>query len=87
MKNILFVTESYTTAIRLIPVYLKGLGRNDVKPFILTVNHQNSQIRALYEEYNIKYLTPEDFLSNKDLEKLENTRINIRKQQIMKKIK
>jgi hypothetical protein len=70
MKNILFVTESYTTAIRLIPVYLKGLGRNDVKPFILTVNHQNSQIRSLYEEYNIKYLTPEDFLSNKDLDEI-----------------
>ncbi len=68
MKNILFVSDSYTTAIRLIPVYLKGLERKDVKPFIFTLNHQNPQMKSLYKKYNIKCMTPDDFLTNKDLD-------------------
>ncbi|MEW6263558.1 MAG: hypothetical protein AB1641_10835 [Thermodesulfobacteriota bacterium] len=66
MNKILFITESYTTAIRLVPVYLEALKRPDVEPIMFTSSPPEGGLKTLFSRYSISTMDGGQLLSPED---------------------
>ena len=71
MKNILFITESYTTAIRLIPVYLKAVEHPEVNPVMFSTNPAAGALKDLFDEHQVQGRSIQDLLSPDEMEAIK----------------
>jgi|APSaa5957512535_1039671.scaffolds.fasta_scaffold11098_5 hypothetical protein len=66
MKNVLFISDSFTTAIRLIPVYIESKKDNSLNSFFFTTSVADRSLKELFAEHNIDYITAEDVWTDND---------------------
>lgn len=71
MTNLLFIAESYTTAIRLIPVYLEARRGSEFNPTFFTTSPPNEALQLLLAEHGVDYITHQDIFAQEDLARLD----------------
>lgn len=67
MKRLLFISESYSTGVRLIPVYLEALRHPDFEPMFFTTSLPNSELDPLLEQHGVQALDHKAVLTSKEV--------------------
>ena len=62
MKRLLFISESYSTGVRLIPVYLEAMRAPDFEPVFFTTNLPNMELDPLLQQHGVRAICHRDLL-------------------------
>lgn len=62
MKKLLFISDSYTTGLRLIPVYLQAQKHPDFDPVFYSTNLPNSELSPLLQQHGVQAISHQNVI-------------------------